>query len=381
MEAYKDEYFEFFNDEDEMIQKIKTGDYYPGKVSKIKLFPLPPTPVTAHIVKEDFNIEASPDVIRDTMAHSRLIAEVTVKGKEGDETKNLLLRDTALLSLLRRARISGSSFSRMTPDEKANVLNLCLQKWPRAKALVYIENEKISAVLSGSKFRPLPQEKLLSVLKDVLNTSYKGYKYLGAYHDHSITTVDYELPANCNTIMETYKEALKEATAGEISNLSLAIQFITSDIGQRKATIHCYILKNGRRIPLGFVNGVDHMNKATIEDFAFAAGNIFSAMQKNVENIKKLLDIKLVYPENAMEAAAKEVGLPKVPAMEAIKMFADVNCGKPATAHMAFYALNETLYLIHPQPTGIKKLLLEDNVAKLLHFKWKSHDTALSIKW
>lgn len=111
MEAYKDDYFVFYQNEDEMRSEIKTGKYFLGKVSRIKLHPLPCTPVAAHVVKADMGLAASTDAIRDTMEHSQLVAEVTVQGVDGEETKNMLLRNTALRSLLNRARVSGNSFS------------------------------------------------------------------------------------------------------------------------------------------------------------------------------------------------------------------------------------------------------------------------------
>lgn len=269
----------------------------------------------------------------------------------------------------------------MSAEEKSNVLNLCLKKWPKAKALVYVNGEKISAVLSGSKFRPLPQESLLSVLTDVLKTNFKGYKFTGAYLDHTITKVDYELPASSSKILDAYRAALLETDSKELDELSLAIQFITSDIGQRGAVIHCYIIHKNRRIPLGFVNGVDHMSQATVDDFRHVAGNIFAAMQKNVDKIKRLLDIKLVYPENAMLAIAKKEGMPKVAAMEAVKMFSDINRGKPTSAHNVYYALNEIIYLMNPKPTERQKMKLEDKIAGLLSINWKSYDMALPVKW
>ena len=99
------------------------------------------------------------------------------------------VRGTAYKSLLDRAKIGGTALPKLTREELASVLNICLSHY-HADALVLIRDEKVSAVHSGDEvdYSVLPIHELLNELQQKLDLRFPGNAYETGYCDHAITS-------------------------------------------------------------------------------------------------------------------------------------------------------------------------------------------------
>ena len=381
METYQDNYQQDFADVQDMANTLKTGKYVKAKVKDIRIQAIEKFPAGAEIIGKELKINASPDVIMDTMEHTRLVAEIPYLDTEGIEKKEIfLLRDTAIDSLSERARIKGYAIGRLTPEKRALVFNECLRLW-KERTAVYINESKVSAFLGGKTYSPLAQDKLFTCLLRALEQCFPGYSFIKGFTNHRLTMALFRLPDMENKEVKEYKREIREVLH-QNTEFDLALQYLTSDIGVSSATLnYCLFTGNGNVIPIGYADSLAHKKKATVEVFEKMALNVYSVLNKSIEAIRKLLYMELQYPIHAMTAVAKKYKLPKKAAMEAIRRFGLEFGEGPATAHEAYVTLCNVQYLASPPMNEMARLKFRENAAKMMKIDWKKYDYAMPLEW
>lgn len=294
------------------------------------------------------------------------------------------VRDTAYKSLLDRAKIGGTVLPKLTREELAVVLNMCLLHY-HADALVLIRDEKVSAVHSGDEadYSVLPIHELLDVLQQKLDLRFPKNKYEGGYCDHAITSASWRLPEQKEELLGTYTKMLTEHGNGVLaSKLMPGIRFMTSDTGVASAKVSALLVGGQHPIHIGSCVSVDHRHQSKVSDFADALDQLFAQFGDSVTKLQRLLEIPLNYPVNAMVRVCKKLSMPKKAAMEAIGMFEMSYGGGPATAHDVFQAMQEIPFILKSEHTPQSKLLtLEENLARALTIKWEDYDLAKEVSY
>ena len=127
---------------------------------------------------------------------------------------------------------------------------------------------------------------------------------------------------------------------------------------------------------------VEHRRQSKVADFASALDQLFAQFGDSVAKLKKLAEVYLDYPVNAMTRVCKKLCMPKKAAMEAIAMFEMAYGGGPATAHDVFLAMQEIPFILKSEKAPESKLLsLEETMARAVSLKWSDYDLAKAVSY
>ncbi len=294
------------------------------------------------------------------------------------------LRMTAYKSLLDRAKIGGTALPKLSRQALADVLNECLKLYS-SSALLLIRDEKVSAVHSGdpADYSVLPINELLEALKAKLDARFPGNEYEGGYCDHSLVSASWKMPDQKEDLLGAYTKLLaSQGKTAMADKLMPGIRFMTSDTGIASAKVSALLVGGQHPIHIGGCIAVDHRHQKKVSDFDVALDQLFAQFGDSIAKLQKLLEIHLDYPVNAMTRICKKLSLPKKAAVEAIAMFEMAYGGGTATAHDVFLAMQEIPFILKTEDTPESKLLVvEENMARALTFKWSDYDLAKAVSY
>ncbi len=294
------------------------------------------------------------------------------------------MRMTAYKSLLDRAKIGGTALPKLSRSVLAEVLNECLKLYS-SSALLLIRDEKVSAVHSGdpADYSVLPINELLGTLKAKLDARFPGNEYEGGYCDHSLVSASWKMPDQKEDLLGAYTKLLtSQGKTAMADKLMPGIRFMTSDTGIASAKVSALLVGGQHPIHIGGCIAVDHRHQKKVSDFDVALDQLFAQFGDSIAKLQKLLEIHLDYPVNAMTRICKKLSLPKKAAVEAIAMFEMAYGGGTATAHDVFLAMQEIPFILKTEKTPESKLLVvEENMARALTFKWSDYDLAKAVSY
>lgn len=293
-------------------------------------------------------------------------------------------RMTAYKSLLDRAKIGGNSLPKLHREILAEVLNSCLNLYS-SDALVLVRDEKVAAVHSGDEvdYSILPIDELLRTLQAKLDDRFSGNRFETGYADHSITCASWVMPDQKDDLIGTYTKLLaSQGKTALAAKLTPGVRFSTSDVGLSSAKVSALLMGTQHPIHIGSCIAVDHRHKSNISDFEAALDQLFAQFGDSIAKLQKLLEINLAYPVNAMTRICKKLSMPKKAAVEAIAMFETAYGGGFATAHDVFMAMQEIPFILKTEncPES-KRLLVEENMARVLTLRWDDYDLPKAVSY
>ena len=184
-------------------------------------------------------------------------------------------------------------------------------------------------------------------------------------------------------LLGSYTKLLASKGKSYMANkLVPGIRFVTSDTGVASAKVSALLMGGQYPIHIGSCIAVDHRHQSKVADFTSALDQLFAQFGDSIAKLKKLTEITLSYPVNAMTRICKKLSMPKKAALEAIQMFEMSYGGGPSTAHDVFMAMQEIPFLLKSENTPESKLLLvEENLARTLSFNWNEYDLAKAVNY
>lgn len=379
MQNCQDNYGETFSSYEAMFdyheEQTKKSQWLTCRVDELQVEPLDASsPLYGNL--SVFAPGTSLDAVEDTA--SNLGLAIQVRG-------NLYpLRMTAYKSLLDRAKIGGTALPKLSRNVLAEVLNECLKLYS-SSALLLIRDEKVSAVHSGdpADYSVLPINELLGTLKAKLDARFPGNEYEGGYCDHSLVSASWKMPNQKEDLLGAYTKLLaSQGKTAMADKLMPGIRFMTSDTGIASAKVSALLIGGQHPIHIGGCIAVDHRHQKKVSDFDVALDQLFAQFGDSIAKLQKLLEIHLDYPVNAMTRVCKKLSLPKKAAVEAIAMFEMAYGGGAATAHDVFLAMQEIPFILKTENTPESKLLVvEENMARALTFRWSDYDLAKVVSY
>ena len=169
--VYADDFWRSFAKEGDLMhflrQRSQSSDWMRRPAKKLRLLPL-----EEEKVQQTFTQEADTDaIIHDTMKHTQMMLKV--------EKGYYPVRDCAIHTILTRAGIKGEALKRLSPQNYAKIVNLCLQT-AKGMALIRFADGKVSAVHGGdeSDYRILDMEQIFKETIFYLQQNFPGTKYI-----------------------------------------------------------------------------------------------------------------------------------------------------------------------------------------------------------
>ena len=120
------------------------------------------------------------EILKDTVNHTGLLLKAAGRVYQ--------LGNTAIKSLLGRARISGSALAEIGKEPLADILNECLRV-AKGKALIRCFEGKVRAVLSGDEkdYSILSMPQIFMVASAYINGDFQNVEFQSGYTDHYST--------------------------------------------------------------------------------------------------------------------------------------------------------------------------------------------------
>ncbi|MCH5191880.1 MAG: hypothetical protein J1F23_06910 [Oscillospiraceae bacterium] len=381
-EMRKDNFSHFTTDCRDFVDTIEIYEnldkYARGKVSDIEIFPLVGVGDTLNA-----NFPAHyDDVVNDTKENLQLGISFT---DEDCFTYKLPLRETAKKSLLDRAKISGASLERLSRSQLSSVLNMCYKLYSNSSTLIYVNNDKVAAVLSGDSkdFSILPLRKLLESLHEKFDELSFRFQFVDGYLDHYYCLCKYEIVDG--DLLDSYKKALDaHKIPYDARRMKAAVQFSSSNVGISTAKVSSFIKTDNHFLPLGTACSTPHRGGKTIDDFKESLKGMFGSYQEALVDLTRLMDIQLNHPVDVMTKICQKLKYPKAQSIEAIQLF-ESYAGNGTTAYDVYVALGEVLFNCSAANfEKAKTLIYAEDLPKVLGFsdkEWRKLDTPLQFSW
>ena len=356
-------------------EREENSDWEKVKSSELRFYPIADGQRASSMLEEKLREKGKECVFKDTMEHTRLILKVR------DELYPI--RSCAIKTILERARVSGNALNKVQKTELAQILNYCM-KVAGGDALLRFCEDKISAVHGGdaSDYAVLKTPELFRRTVEYLQDNFSGYTFAGASYDHSIVTAVWSLD-NEETLLKEYKESLQ--THGlPCDEIQLGLRLTTSDTGQSGANLYPMIFFGSelRNIPLGSPLKLHHKNKADLARFDEQLNLLYAQYSKALGNMQSMMDVYVLHPINAMLGVMKRIGVPKKYATLIAEDYRLKRGDTACSVYEAYLQISEVIYLMQCDGAeGSKIVMMEENIARAVHLRWKDYDFAGEYHW
>lgn len=377
--VFADEFHKGFFREGDFLafieEREENSDWEKVKSSELRFYPIADGQRASSMLEEKLREKGKECVFKDTMEHTQLILKVR------DELYPI--RSCAIKTILERARVSGNALNKVQKTEFAQILNYCM-KVAGGDALLRFCEDKISAVHGGdaSDYAVLKTPELFRRTVEYLQDNFSGYTFAGASYDHSIVTAVWSLD-NEEALLKEYKESLQ--THGlPCDEIQLGLRLTTSDTGQSGANLYPMIFFGSelRNIPLGSPLKLHHKNKADLARFDEQLNLLYAQYSKALGNMQSMMDVYVLHPINAMLGVMKRIGVPKKYATLIAEDYRLKRGDTACSVYEAYLQISEVIYLMQCDGAeGSKIVMMEENIARAVHLRWKDYDFAGEYHW
>jgi len=271
-------------------------------------------------------IGSASEILKDTMENTRLL----IKARD----LAYPVRGCAVMSLLKRAKISGAALNKVEKTVLARILNHCL-KVAAGDALLRIADGKVSAVHAGDRndYAVLEIPELFRRTAEYMEKEFPSRTFAGGSFEHSMVTAVWELSGE-TALVKSYQDALT-LHGVEYEELKPAIRLTSSDAAFSGANLYptMFTGKRGGTITLGNPLKLEHRDGAALKDFDNQLKLLCSQYRLAIGKLARLLDIEVSNPIGCMLRVCKHIGIGKKLAFEAAEQFKALNGEDPCTAH------------------------------------------------
>ena len=303
---------------------------------------------------------------------TRLNTGLFIKANERDYPLGI----TAMKTLQNRARIYGNALQDLDRPTFAGVLNDCLQV-TSGQALLRLQEGKIRAVHGGDPkdYAVLPMPEIFEAANLYLEESYEKVSFSAGYFSHNLVTASWQLQEP--ELLDTYRDLLLQYGEQASEELSACIRVQSSDVASSGANIRCFLLEGPGKRPLilGSEIKLEHTNGATVEKFSGNLTQIFSCYQESVKKLERLFQLEIRYPDIAMEAMMKKVGIGKQLTARTVDHFRATHGTGKANGYELYCGICEAVFFAQCKGTSAASLIdLEEMVARCLSLRFEEYD-------
>ena len=299
------------------------------------------------------------------------------------------LRDTAMPSLFRAAKVNGPALGRMSQHSLKEVLNYCLEV-ANGQTLVMRRGEKVSALMSDNNggYKIMPQDELVEIALRKMHDKFGSVHFIGGSINHNVTSFLVELPDAKEKLTDAYNEIVGHS--GRTVDLMPAVRFMTSDTGYSAATLlplYRDTKVQGIYFPVNQGLKVEHDrtrkgNLEGVEKFAVVAGELHAKFNDTNETIAKMAATTINHPLNAYILMTQKAGIAKKYSKEGYTDLENYTGLNPCSMHDIYLSATRAIGAgVDAGLRGSALISLEDSVAKLLTMKWEDFDIPGMVAW
>lgn len=274
-------------------------------------------------------------------------------------------RGIAWPSLLARAKISGTSLSKLNPDDLSMVVNTCM-KVNKDIGLAVMVGSKLSAVLSDGY-------RILSVT-EIYRMAHEEFSKYGEFLDGFVDDTGFGARWKLNgELGKVYGD-----------NLVPIIELYTSNTGHSAVNLIPKLIRGNRfEFICGSSVSVEHKGKSNLQDVLDLVSMAYTIARKASKQMEALKDVPVSHPVETFLNVAKKIGVPKKLAMMARVDFEDMIDGysDDVNAYDVYMGLVEVVF--YAQQMGKDKRFcdnLQEIIARALTISWNESDNN-KVEW
>lgn len=310
-----------FNNQDEMkaffTEQEKTDRWVPVYTKELETVPLENNELALYdptafavTMSNGYNISGfAADVTPEDITSSMQSTKTSVIVPVDDRFRMYPLRYTAWTHLQKRAGLEGRSINNLkdkvkskelAPSKRCSMLNECLSLYSDMTN-VLIRDGKVTSLMSGdeSDYAIMPQIRLINILENELSSQYSSFSFQSAQTNHEITQILYSIS---DEQLERNIRNLLSSNGIQVNDVKAQIQFTTSDTGNCAARLTPMIHVDGRTLPIGKSDDVDHKGGSkAMSSFIDMTHAFLGKYRENIDCIRRLMDVRIVNPESCLQ--------------------------------------------------------------------------------
>ena len=278
----------------------------------------------------------------------------------------LMLRDTAMMSIYDRLRISGEALNAIPAETLAAHLN-DYAKYTPGDGLLIFNNGKVEAIL-GRKYNLLPAEELMEKAADFFAAGRPAEFREGSYtHSYSqavwhMGECKVESPFDAGSRDLTYEQAVCVSTSDN-GRKAITVSPQMRLVGEEYGLSYCLPLK------------LEHNGNTNLTEYEKTLKLIDKRFQDSSDLIRELVETVLDYPTTVLLAMLKFL---KIPAKYGAQVYENrkIMWGENVkTAYDVYSSLSDVLSLLMGEERNAKALAeYRERFSRALKFDFSSYD-------
>lgn len=223
--------------------------------------------------------------------------------------------DCTAMNILRDKK----NMSILDSEEKAAFFNVVAAKYKDDQAIVLFRDNMVRYM--GSKtYAVLPVYDLFESLSEGLAEAYPYYNFVECQSGMEVTRMTFELKSD--ELIERIKKYIMKYKKGN-AEYSPMLQFVTSDIGLRSATLYPYIKSGNSEVLLGSSINLVHDSGNTPDMFKGLVPLIMSLFNDSADKFEKYSSIQIENVRGCFVNLAKTIVANSVLQKKSVLSFAD----------------------------------------------------------
>lgn len=259
----------------------------------------------------------APDVTEEEIRSSMTTTKASIVLPLDDKFQMYPLRYTAWSHLQKRAGLEGRSINNtkerarakeLPPAKRCEMFNECLPLYSD-KTLVLIRDGKVTALMSGDEadYAVMPVARLILTLENELASQYEDYKFLNAATNHEVTKIVYALH---DESLERNIKNMLSSNGALVGDVSVELQLTTSDTGNCAARLTPIIRVDGKVMPIGKPDAVEHKGGSKAMSSYIDMAHVFlGKYRENIEVLQKLMNVRISCPSSCLQNIVTKINL------------------------------------------------------------------------
>lgn len=262
---------------------------------------------------DGFADDVTDEEIRSSMSSTKTSIILPVNNR----MKMYPLRYTAWTHLQKRAGLEGRSINNikerpkakeLPPAKRCEFFNETLPLYTDMTK-VLIRDGKVTALMSGDEndYAVMPVTRLVLTLENELFSQFENYTFVSAKTCHEVTQIMYELH---DTTLERNIANILSSNGALVGDISVNVQLTTSDTGNCAARLTPIIKVDGKVMPIGKSDAVEHKGGSKAMTAYIDMTHCFlGKYRENIECLKKLMETKIYNPASCLQNIVNKINL------------------------------------------------------------------------
>lgn len=294
----------------------------------------------------------------------------------------ILLRYTALTSILSRAECFGNGIKRLFLANKSKFADhindyFSLKEGRKQKMLALIQDNKLSALHSGS-YTPIAMSNIFECV-DSFISDFDDVEFRYGIWSWESTEVSYKIEDA--ELRRVYTDLLSKYLPN-VNDCTVELIAMSSDVAETAVHFYpCLVINNhSLKLPLSSGVSVKHIGQVTLETVENRLNAVFSSFEASCRSLAALGDVSVNNKKNAMIKAFSSLNIPQKYASDICEKYGNTK----TTALDVYISMCEVTSVMKKELSNTSILNYEEALAKLVTYNksnWSRFDISGTVTW